>query len=258
MSEISAARESGPTAGSRAASIVKILVVVAVIAALVLVGKQATGAITRFAEWVQGLGFWGPLVFVLGYAVATVAFLPGSLLTLAAGAIFGLGWGTLWAFLGALLGSSGSFLVARYLARAKIERKVAGNARFAAIDRAIAKDGWKFVALLRLSPVLPFNLLNYALGLTRIGFWGYLAGSLAMLPGTLLYVYYGNVAGSLAAVASGAAAENQGAERWVMYGVGLLATVAASVFLARRAKQAIAAAEREGADTTAQEGTDRG
>lgn len=253
MSESTAV--NGTTTGSRAASIVKIVLVIAVVVGLLLAGKQATGAIQGFAEWVQGLGLWGPLVFILGYAVATVAFLPGSVLTLAAGAIFGLGWGTAWAFLGALLGSSGSFLVARYLARAKIEQKVAGNARFSAIDRAIARDGWKFVALLRLSPVLPFNLLNYALGLTRIGFWGYLAGSLAMLPGTLLYVYYGSVAGSLAAVASGSATSNQGVERWIMLGVGLLATLGASLFLARRAKQAIAAAERDGAQ---EDGTQEG
>ncbi len=140
----------------------------AVIAGLILGGKQLAAYIPRFAQWVEGLGFWGPVVFILGYAVATVAFIPGSLLTLAAGAIFGLVEGTIYTLIGATLGSSGAFLVARYLARRKIERKIAGNAKFAAIDRAVGREGFKIVALLRLSPAFPFSLLNYALGLTQV------------------------------------------------------------------------------------------
>lgn len=211
----------------------------AAVAVLLLAGRQAAVAIPRFAAWVQSLGFWGPLVFVLGYAAATVAFLPGSLLTLAAGAIFGLAEGTLYAFLGATLGATCSFLVARYLARNAVERRLAKHPRFAAIDRAVAGAGFKIVALLRLSPVFPFNLLNYALGLTRVRFLHYLAASVAMLPGTLLYVYYGKAAGNLAAALGGGAATHKGPEGWIALGVGLAATVVVTTFIARLAGKAL-------------------
>jgi uncharacterized membrane protein YdjX (TVP38/TMEM64 family) len=187
---------------------------------------------------VEGLGVWGPVVFILGYAVAAVAFIPGSLLTLAAGAIFGLVKGTIYTLIGATLGAAAAFLVARYLARGAIERRIAGNAKFAAIDKAVGREGFKIVALLRLSPIFPFNLLNYSLGLTKVSFLQYLAASIAMLPGTLLYVYYGKAAGSLAAVAGGAKTE-KGTSYWVVLGVGLLATVAVTTFVTRLAGKAL-------------------
>lgn len=208
------------------------------IALLWLLGRQAGGYVGRFAEWVAGLGLWGPVVFVLGYAVASVAFVPGSLLTLAAGAIFGLVKGTLYTIVGATLGSAAAFLIARYVARGAIEKKIAGNARFAAIDRAVSKEGFKIVALLRLSPVFPFNLLNYSLGLTKVRFLDYFLASVAMLPGTLLYVYYGKAVGSVAALAGGARAE-KGTEYWVSLGVGLAATIVVTTFITRLARKAL-------------------
>jgi uncharacterized membrane protein YdjX (TVP38/TMEM64 family) len=211
---------------------------VIVLAALILGGRQAGRYVPQFAAWVEGLGVWGPVVFILGYAVATVAFIPGSLLTLAAGAIFGLARGTLYTFCGATLGASGAFLVARYLARRAIERKIAGNAKFAAIDRAVGQEGFKIVALLRLSPIFPFNLLNYSLGLTRVPFLQYFLASIAMLPGTLLYVYYGKAAGSLAAVAGGVKTQ-KGTAYWVTLVVGLLATIVVTTFITRLAGKAL-------------------
>lgn len=232
------AEPAPPAAKSRGKLIASIVVVLAVVAVLVFGGRQLAGYVPRFAEYVAGLGVWGPVVFILGYAVAAVAFIPGSLLTLAAGAIFGLAWGTVYSLTGATLGASLAFLVARYVARGAIERRIAGNARFAAIDRAVGREGFKIVALLRLSPVFPFNLLNYALGLTRVRFLHYLAASLAMLPGTLLYVYYGKAAGSLAAAASGAQTE-KGWAYWATLGVGLLATVAVTAYVTRLAGRAL-------------------
>ncbi len=210
----------------------------AVVAGLFLAGRQAGGYVPRFAHWVEGLGVWGPVVFILGYAVAAVAFIPGSLLTLAAGAIFGLAKGTVYSLIGATLGACAAFLVARYGARGAIERRIADNARFAAIDRAVGSEGFKIVALLRLSPVFPFNLLNYALGLTKVSFWQYAAASIAMLPGTLLYVYYGKAAGSLAALAGGAKTE-KGPGSWVVLGLGLVATIAVTAFVTRLAGKAL-------------------
>jgi uncharacterized membrane protein YdjX (TVP38/TMEM64 family) len=227
-----------PAARSRGKLILYIVIGVAVVAAVFLVGQKTGGVVLRFAEWVNGLGVWGPVVFILGYAVATVAFLPGSLLTLAAGAIFGLIKGTIYSLIGATLGASAAFLVARYVARRAIERKIAGNAKFAAIDKAVGREGFKIVALLRLSPVFPFNLLNYSLGLTKVRFLPYLAACAAMLPGTLLYVYYGKALGSLAALASGAKAQ-RGSEFWIFLGVGLLATIGVTFYVTRLAGKAL-------------------
>jgi uncharacterized membrane protein YdjX (TVP38/TMEM64 family) len=225
-------------ARSRGKLVVTIVIAAAVVAGLLLAGRQAGAYVPRFAQWVEGLGVWGPVVFILGYAVAAVAFIPGSLLTLAAGAIFGLARGTVYTLIGATLGASAAFLVARYGARRAIERRIAGNARFAAIDRAVGREGFKIVALLRLSPIFPFNLLNYSLGLTKVSFLQYLAASIAMLPGTLLYVYYGKAAGSLAALAGGARTE-KGTGSWVLLGVGLAATIVVTTFVTRLAGKAL-------------------
>ena len=132
--------------------------------ALVLLGRQFGGLLPRFAEWVDGLGFWGPAVFIAGYVVTTVAFIPGAVMTLAAGAVFGLPRATVYVLAGATLGSAVAFLISRHLAREAIAARVAGNARFAAIDRAVGAQGFKMVLLMRLSPVFPYNLLNYSLG----------------------------------------------------------------------------------------------
>lgn len=224
-------------ASSRWKTALKVVAGLAVLGALLGLGRAAGEYVPAFREWVEGLGFWGPLVFVLAYAIAAVAFIPGSVLTLAAGAVFGIGEGLLWATCGALLGSSAAFLIARYAARGWVEKKIEGRPRFAAVDRAIGREGGKVVALLRLSPVFPFNLLNYALGLTRVKFWHYLLASLAMIPGTLLYVYYGKVGGDLILAAGGAAEKT--VWDWVLLGVGLLATVAVTVLIARKAKAAL-------------------
>lgn len=233
-----AAADADSPPRSKTRLILYVVLGLAVVIGLTLAGQQAGGLVIRFAGWVDGLGVWGPVVFILGYAVATVFFLPGSLLTLASGAIFGLAKGTLYSLIGATLGASAAFLVARYLARRAIEQKIAGNAKFAAIDKAVGREGFKIVSLLRLSPAFPFNLLNYALGLTKVGFLPYLAACAAMLPGTLLYVYYGKALGSLAALASGAKTE-KGPEFWVFLGIGLVATIVVTTFVTRLAGKAL-------------------
>jgi uncharacterized membrane protein YdjX (TVP38/TMEM64 family) len=239
---------------------------------LALVGHEAAGVVPRFADWVEGLGAVGMLVFVLGYAVATVLLVPGSLLTLAAGAVFGLGRGVAIVLAGATIGASAAFLIGRYAARGAIERRMGGGAAPAgdaaapgepapptagadgaagrpasgsgggfaglvgAINEAAGQRGLLVVLLLRLSPILPFNILNYLLGLSRVRFRDFVLGSIGMLPGTLLYVYYGRLVGDLAAVAAGVAPP-RGTGYWAVLGLGLVATVAVSVLLARMAKR---------------------
>lgn len=216
----------------------RILLIGVAVALLVMLGRQAGMYLPQFVAWVDSLGVWGPVVFVAGYVVAAVAFVPGSILTLAAGAIFGLGKGVVIVFLAAMLGSAAAFLVARYLARPAIERRLAGNTRFAAIDRAVGAQGRKIVFLLRLSPVFPFNLLNYALGLTKVRFLDFFIASAGMLPGTLLYVYYGKLAGDVAALAGGSAVA-KGPEYYAVLVLGLVATIVVTTIVTRIARRAL-------------------
>jgi uncharacterized membrane protein YdjX (TVP38/TMEM64 family) len=227
-----------PAPPAKSFPLVKILLALAALAALLALGRVAGGYVPVFQSWVEGLGVLGPLVFILGYALAVVAFVPGSALTLASGAIFGVTEGTLLVFVAALLGSTAAFLVARHAARAAIERRIAGDPRFAAIDRAIGKEGRKIVFLLRLSPIFPFNLLNYGLGLTRVALADYVVAGVGMLPGTLLYVYLGSAAGEAVAAAGGAAAGRSPAE-WALFGVGLAATAIVTLFVTRIARRAL-------------------
>jgi uncharacterized membrane protein YdjX (TVP38/TMEM64 family) len=220
---------------------IRVALALVVVGALVLLGRQLGGLLPRFAAWVDSLGAWGPLVFILGYAAAVVAFVPGALLTLAAGAIFGVLWGVVWVFIAAVLGSAAAFLVARYVARDAVARRLAANPRFAAVDRAVGREGRKIVFLLRLSPLFPFTLLNYALGLTNVRFADYLLAAVGMIPGTILYVYYGKLAGDVAALAGGAAVE-RGPGYWLVLALGLVASVVVATLVGRTAKRALAEA----------------
>ncbi|GAB4254830.1 MAG: TVP38/TMEM64 family protein [Acidobacteriota bacterium] len=184
----------------------------------------AASLVRGFLVWVDGLGAWGPLVFVIAYTVATVAFLPGFLLTLGAGFLFGVVKGTVVVSAGSTLGATLAFLLGRSVARDWVQRKIAGSPRFQQLDEAVAREGWRMVALMRLSPVFPFNLLNYAFGLTKVSLRDYvLASWLGMLPATVLYVYAGSLARSLAELGSSGA--GRGTAEWILYGVGLVATV---------------------------------
>jgi uncharacterized membrane protein YdjX (TVP38/TMEM64 family) len=222
----------------RGLPIAKLVLAGLALAALIFFGRSAGAHFASFAAWVQAQGALGPAIFIAGYAAAVVAFVPGSLLTLAAGAIFGLGWGTLYVLVAATLGASLAFLVARYAARGLVERKLANSPKLVAIDRAIGAEGRKIVLLLRLSPAFPFNVLNYALGLTRVRFADYLVASLGMLPGTLLYVYSGKLAGDVASLASGAAPA-RGPGYWALLAMGLVATLLVTLLVTRTARRAL-------------------
>ncbi len=231
-------------------SITKWVALAAVIAALFAAGEQAGAAVPRFAAWIDSLGALGPVVFIVGYALAVVAFVPASLLTLAAGAIFGLTAGVVYVFVAASLGAALTFLISRYLARGAIEHWIEGDARFAAVDRAVAVEGRKIAFLLRLSPAIPFTLLNYALGLTRVRFSDFLLASFGMLPATFLFVYYGKLAGEVAALASGTARE-KGAGDYALLLIGLLATVAVTAVITRAARKALREATAQTGDDDA-------
>ncbi len=202
---------------------------------LVLKYFQAQEFLKEALDWIGKLGPWGPVIFIGIYVVATVFFIPGSVLTLGAGALFGVALGSVCVSISATLGATAAFLVGRYLARDAVARKVESNERFAAIDRAVADEGWKIVLLTRLSPIFPFTLLNYAFGLTRIPLGQYvLASWVGMIPGTVMYVYLGSL------VHVGAGHRQRTVGEWVLYGVGLLATLAVTVFVTRLARRALA------------------
>jgi uncharacterized membrane protein YdjX (TVP38/TMEM64 family) len=144
----------------------------------------------------------------------------------------------IYTFTGATLGAVLAFLVSRHLARGTIEKRLAGNERFAEIDHAIGKSGGRIVLLLRLSPLFPYNLTNYALGLTKVRFIDFLVGSIGMIPGTVLYVYYGKLAGDVAAAAGGAGAKHD-ASYYAVLGLGLVATIAVTAVVTRIARNAL-------------------
>jgi uncharacterized membrane protein YdjX (TVP38/TMEM64 family) len=190
-------------------------------------------------EWVNSLGMAGAIGFIVIYIVSTIAFLPAAILTLGAGVIFGVVWGSVYVFVGATLGSIAAFLIGRYLIRDWMVQKIAGNAKFRALDAAMGKSGFKLVLLTRLSPVFPFNFLNYAFGVTKISLADYTWASIGMVPGTVMYVYIGSLAGSIAALGQGKPSINSGLQ-WTIQILGLVATLAVTVYSARLAQKALA------------------
>ena len=194
-----------------------------------------------FLSWSRGVGVWGPISLAAVYVVACVLLLPGSILTLGAGFAFGLLPGTAAVMAGSVAGAAVAFLLGRTVARGWVGSRIAAYPRFAAIDQAVAHHGFKIVLLLRLSPIFPFNVLNYALGVTRVSLRDYvLASWIGMAPATVMYVYLGTAAGSLAEVAAGGGSGGGG--QLAMLLVGLAATVAVTVVITRIARQALAEA----------------
>lgn len=218
--------------------ITKVLLGVVAVIALTGLGRQFGLFLEEFAQWVDSLDALGPVAFIAGYAVATIAFVPGSVLTLAAGAIFGLVQGSIYVMIGATIGATLAFLIARYAAREAIERRLEGNRRFSAIDHAVGQQGRKIVVLLRLSPVFPFNLLNFALGLTKVRLVDYVLASVGMIPGVILYTYTGLVIGDVATLAAGPNTE-RGIAYYVIIGLGLVVTVLVTTIITRTAKRAL-------------------
>ena len=186
----------------------RLIALVAIVIALFLVMRflPVREWLRSFNDWVGQMGIAGIFIFIGVYAVATVLMAPGSILTIGAGFAFGLWKGFLAISAGATFGASLAFLVARFIAREKIEAIARRNETFRKIDNAIGKEGAMLIFLLRLSPVIPFNLSNYFYGLTAVRFWPYvLASWIGMMPGTFLYVYIG--AAGKAAVSAAADGE---------------------------------------------------
>lgn len=192
------------------------------------------GFLAGFQNWVTGFGPLAPLVYGVGYIAFVVLLVPGGALTLGAGFSFGLLLGGLVVFIAANIGAALAFLIGRYFLRERVERWLAGREKLSAVDRAVEEQGWRVVALTRLSPVFPFNVQNYFYGLTGVSFGGYVLASLiGMLPGTLLYVYIGAAGAGVAQAAGGAASWGETA----LLVAGLAATLMVVVLITRVAKR---------------------
>jgi uncharacterized membrane protein YdjX (TVP38/TMEM64 family) len=218
--------------------VVLILIVIALFLAMRFLPVQQW--LRSFSDWVAQMGVAGILIFIVVYAVATVLMAPGSILTIGAGFAFGLWKGFLAVSAGATLGASLAFLVARFIAREKIEAIAQRNEKFRNIDTAVGRQGAKLIFLLRLSPVIPFNLSNYFYGLTAVKFWPYvLASWIGMIPGTLLYVYIGTAGKAAVAATAGGEAVKHGWQYWTFLGVGFAATIIVTIWVTRIARDAL-------------------
>ncbi|HEU4414413.1 MAG TPA: TVP38/TMEM64 family protein [Candidatus Angelobacter sp.] len=194
--------------------------------------------IVDFVTWVKGMGALGGVLYAAAYIVGTALFFPGLPLTLGAGFVYGAVIGTLVVSPASVAGACAAFLIARYLARDWVTRRMKKYPQAAAIDRAIEKNGFKVVVLLRLQPVLPFNMLNYALGLTSIRLRDYaLASWIGMLPATILYVYLGSIMNDFSDLLRGR--PNSGVAGRVLLWGGLAAIVVLVWWLGRIAKRAL-------------------
>ena len=216
-----------------------VLALLAVASLLVIIYSLDVQELFQVAlAWISDLGPWGPVFFIVLYILATVLFLPGLIPTMAAGLLFGVLKGTLLVSISSISGATIAFLIGRYLAREWVAGKIQGNQKFEAIDEAVAQEGWKIVGLTRLSPIFPFNLLNYAFGVTQVSLKDYfLASWMGMLPGTVMYVYIGSLAGDLATLGSGERSRTPA--EWALYVVGLMATVVVTLYITRIAQRAL-------------------
>ncbi|MBE9206475.1 TVP38/TMEM64 family protein [Nostoc sp. LEGE 06077] len=191
---------------------------------------------------VQSLGVWGVVAYIFIYNLATLLLVPGSVLTLKAGCLFGLFWGSVYVLIAAIIGATFAFLIGRYLSRDWVSRQLEKHPQLKAIDLAVAKEGWKIVLLTRLCPLFPFNLINYVFGVTQVSLKDYVLGSFGIIPGTVMYVYIGTLAGNLALTNMPNQSLTPEAKTYqlIMQIIGLIATVAVTIYLTKIAQKALA------------------
>jgi uncharacterized membrane protein YdjX (TVP38/TMEM64 family) len=184
------------------------------------------------------LGAWAPVLFILLYVAAAVTLAPAFFLTVAAGAIFGVWWGSVIVFIGASLGASAVYALASPLGRSRWMERVTRDPRVAAVRTAVAGEGIRIMLLLRLSPLVPYNILNYALALSGVRYLDFVVALLGMIPAILMYTYYGKVVGDVAALAAGVSPP-RGPEYYGLLVVGLIAIVVSTMLITRAARRAI-------------------
>ena len=213
--------------------VARALVLLVALAVFVLVFRwvKQTGLLDQSLKWIQSLGPWAPAVFILLYVATVIICMPAAILTAGGGFIFGFTQGAVWVLVAATIAANVTFLLGRHLARDWISKKLGAHPKFQAIDEAVAAEGWKIVALVRLAPIFPFSITSYAFGLTRVSWKEYFVANFAMIPGTLFYVYLGSIARDLT--------EKVSTPLWIKLTALALALVAV-IYVARVAKRALA------------------
>lgn len=218
--------------------ILKIALIIAI-----LVGASIIWPVHEWMQalivWVKASGAWGVVIFGVIYIIAVVMLIPGSLLTLGAGFIYGPFWGTLLVSPVSVMGAFLAFSLARGRMRPWVMKKIGSNPRFSMVDKAVGEQGFKIVMLLRLSPVFPFTFLNYALGLTGVTGRSYvLASFIGMLPATFLYTYLGSLVTSVTELASAPKQGAEDAQSLFLWG-GFAVTVAVTAYVTMLARRAL-------------------
>ena len=194
--------------------------------------------VVHWMQQIQAAGWAGWIIFILVYAAACLLFIPGSIFTIGAGAVYGFWAGTAIVLVGNGVGSMLCLLVTRYLLRDWARKQFARNPRLKAMEDAVAQDGWRIVCLTRLSPVMPFSLINYTLGVTSISAWRFLiATEFGAVPATLVYVYIGTLIGNLARL--GPEIRQHRPLEYVVQGAGLIVAIAVTLYVARLASRAL-------------------
>ena len=231
----------GPAALRMTTPLKPVILVAALVSMLIFVAlSPAAEWLTAGVAWIRTHPGTAEIAFVATYIVAAVLVVPGSILTLAAGFLFGLPLGIALVSVGSVLGAAAAFVVGRFFARDWVAERVARLPRFRALDSAARQDGFMIVLLARLSPLFPFNLLNYGLGLTGVRFRDYFFATwVGMLPATAVYVYLGTLVKDLAQL--GAGDFDRGPIEMLLFTGGLVATVVLTVMITRRASKALAA-----------------
>jgi uncharacterized membrane protein YdjX (TVP38/TMEM64 family) len=197
---------------------------------------DARAIIRSILEKIDQLGPWAPVWFILSYIVACLTFFPGVVLTMGAGIMFGVFWGTFYVSIGATLGAGCAFLISRYVMRDWVRQKLERYPLFRVVDDAVAQHGWKIAGLIRLSPAFPYIPLNFVFGLTRIPFWQFMVVTyFAIYPLTALFVYLGSLVGDLADLGTKPIAT--GNMKWIVAGVGLVSTITVTILVTRMARK---------------------
>lgn len=221
----------------------KLILISSIVVVVIAIAKQIDlpELLQIWLMRVENLGTVGAIAFIVIYNLATLLFVPGSILTIKGGCLFGMWRGTIYVLIAAICGATWAFLLGRYLSRDWVCRKIGKNPQFKAIDRAIGREGWKIVLLTRLSPIFPFNFLNYVFGVTQISLKDYILGSVGMIPGTIMYVYIGSLATDLATLdlSELAAKPETKIVQWVIRIIGVIATIAITIYMTRLAKKTL-------------------
>ena len=193
---------TGQSPAQRRRKVIRAVVGIALVLAFIVCVRtlKQAGAFERALQWLASLGPWAPVMFVVLYVVAALLMIPASILTIGGGMLFGLVRGGTYVLTAALIAATLCFLIARHIARGWISHRLEAHPKFIALDQAVAREGWKIVAMVRFAPVFPFSITSYGFGLTRVPLWHYVLASFAMIPGTLWYVYLGTLVGDIAGI----------------------------------------------------------